>query len=231
MSNSVHSFLDGLTSYYHIGQRAEASLSNRQEFSSGVHFIPSYGFPFGYGGASSSGRHVNVIATGQDLETIRRHDREDREDQRQTSAAVIGGIGAIVLAGASAFFLKDYLKDKEELSKAQAFRNHILPTLDHRLASQIAPIANKHLEILEAKCIKSRNIALLTGGVLAAATAAFAGGMFAISWLITASVVAGVALAAIGAFTIVWHWGDVDSLPIEMQRKVQELQRQAQHRL
>jgi hypothetical protein len=166
---------------------------------------------FGYGSPQTS----RVVFAGPT--------QQDRQEDRQINAAWIGGIMTILFAGISAHALKQYRKDSQELASAKINFQHLLSNGASAREIAIRPIWEKHIEVLEAKCSRACHIALFVIGLLASATTAFIGGMLAVNWLISASIVSAVAIAAIGGFDLAWHWDDEYKLPLTMQRELQAL--------
>jgi hypothetical protein len=203
MSNSVNNYVNHLVAYY---QTPPTPVSSTKDAIWTPPMIPV----FGYGWP-------------QTTQVIFANTQQDRDDQRQTSAAMIGGIATILFAGLSARALKQYRNDSKELAGAKITFQHLLSNFASGQEVALRPIWQKHIEILEAKCSRARHIALFVGGIFAAASAAFIGGMFAVNWLISSSIVSAVAIAAIGGFDLVWHWDDEYSLPLAMQRELQVL--------
>lgn len=192
-------YVERLIQYHHSHQSTERTSGVRQgNHSSWPCFLP-------VGGPSP----IIVQTYGlSDPHAARQFQREDRQEQRESTAAFVGGIATLVLAGVSALFLKGYVRERQEWNAAMEFQRDELPQLDSPSQAQLRPILTKHLQIVEARLDKSRTIVILTGSILACAVAAFAGGMCSIPWLITASIVAGVTVGACGIFTVVWQMGD-----------------------
>ena len=182
------------------------------------------GFPLPsvcYGHGWFPDRQVNVFSG--DLGQIRQFTLAEREDQRQSNAAVIGGIATVILAGGMACAIKQVRGDTKELAHAKTSLKNLSLDFSNPQALALQPILTKHIEILEAKCERARHIAVLAVAIFATAVAAFAGGMLAISWLITAATVSAVALSAIAVFGFVWHSDDETALPLTMQQELREL--------
>ena len=221
MSSSTN-FFQGLASYYNLHPKHSSpytSSNHPNRFSSHTRsYIPLFI------GAGTHVTHNDIHLGTEDWAGRGAYESAQRESSRQATAAAVGGIGMIILSGVLAYVTKNYFNVSKELKKAENFR-FMLPTLakeeGFRL-TDVLPIVDKHIEIVENKRSQSRNIVVLTGVVLAAAAGAFVGGMFALPWLITASLVVGVFALATGAFLIVWHWDDETSLPPYMQNQIQE---------
>jgi hypothetical protein len=227
--NPTLNYLNGVHSYYHQDTDQSQQASNGSNHGAS-NWIPNVQVPvvipnlIGGGGGNGNGYNVNVIATDpRMLQEIRHQQQEDQEQSRATTAAVVGGIGTIVFAALGALALRGYCNDREELKKAYEFKNDILPHLDRQLILQVTPIVNEHIDILEAKTGRARNILFLTGFAALDVIAAFVAGMLAIQWVITACIVAGVALAAIGVFLLVWHCTEKSTLSDQMQQDVERL--------
>jgi len=230
--NQTLDFLNGVYQYHHPAQ----SQGQSQSGFGGVGGIiqPSVQVPLMLpgllGGGGGGGHSVNVIAADpRMLQEVRHQQQEDREENRATTAACLGGIGTIILSGLSALALRGYCDDRDELRKANEFKNNTLPYLpDPNLRAHLTPIVDTHIDILETKTGRARNILLITGAALLTGVAAFIGGMMAIQWLITAAIIAGVALAAIGVFLVVWHCTEKTSLSHEMHQNILHLRQQLQ---
>ncbi len=203
MTNSIN-YVNHLVAYY---EPAPVKASKERAWTPPM--IPV----FGYGWPHTS----QVIFAGST--------RQDRQEDRQINAAWIGGLTTILFAGLSARALKQYRNDSRELASAKIHFQHLLSNAASPKEIAIRPIWQKHIEILEDKCTRARHITLLVTGLLASASAAFMGGMLAVSWLISASIVSAVAIAAIGGFDLAWHWDDEYKLPLTMQRELQALYR------
>lgn len=159
-----------------------------------------------------------------DTRQLRQMRKEEQEERRESLAAWIGGIGTVIVAGLGAYVLKSYVEDRKAWKDAKEFQTNVLPQLSNHPQvdfQSLSQVTQKHVELLESKLAKGRRIVLLTAGVFACAAAAFVGGMFGFPWLITASIVGGVALATIGVFSCVWHWNDPTSLSREELRQMQ----------
>jgi hypothetical protein len=219
MANSIQirSFLDSLASQYAASQ----PLSHAPSSYYPTPYMPvSYGpyFGGGYGGVQ---RQV-VVSDPYSMAMARAMDREDRDESRASSAAVVGGIMTLVLSAVAAFTFSGYFKAAKDLKVARSFQQNELQQMPDNLKGRVTPILAKHIEILEDKCSYNRNVAFASGAALLSGAGAFLGGMFSIHALITVSIIAGVASAAFGIFCAVWQWMNEESLPRCM---VQELQR------
>ena len=227
------SALNFLTSL--LGNHSASSAVNRGGFAFGTMPIIPVGFGSGFGQSSS----VQVMQFDSvSLREVRQGQKEDKEERRATIAAVSGGIATVVLSGLSAFFLRSCNEDRANLQEARDFRESLncdipgassLNAIEFNFRGQLKPIADAQIKILETKAARSRNIVILKAAAVANAVSAFVGGMMAIQWLITASIIAAVALAAITAFTVVWHCTDKTEISREMNRQAQELMIQIQN--
>lgn len=210
MSSSTN-FFQGLDSYYNLSKKQSSTSTPFSDQNNSSNFLASI---FSY--------KESYRGTFNNISQLEGYQNRERERSKQNVAAVIGGIAMIVLSGALAYVTKNYFQADKELKKAEEFKS-ILPTIAQEEGFQVThvlPIVNKHIELVENKRSQSRNIMVITGAVLAAATGAFLGGMLAVSWLITASVIVGVFAAATGAFLVVCHWDDETSLPSDMQTQI-----------
>lgn len=173
---------------------------------------PSIGyFPLFFGGRDVHHHHYHQSSRNA-----------DREDSRQTAAACIGGILMLTLAAVSGFMIKNFCKNREELTAARTFKQSLKMSQD----TSLKKLVDEHIEVLENKSLRFRNIVLLSVGILACATAAFTGGMLGISWLITASIVVGVVSGSAGLFLLAYHWDDKTDLSDEMYTNLLALQQQ-----
>jgi hypothetical protein len=223
--NPTLRYLNGVQSYYSPAQGQQASQGVASGLGGG--WMPSLSTPLVIPtsiGGGNGGHAVNVIAADPAmLQEMRNQQQEDNEQSRATTAAVVGGIGTIVLAGLSALALRGYCDDREELQRAYDYRSNNLPRLEQGLMDEMTPIVNAHIGILEAKTGRARNILIITGAALVTGATAFIAGMLAIQWLITAAIVVTVAIAAIGVFLVVWHLTEKTTLSPEMQEDIATL--------
>lgn len=179
----------------------------------------SYIFPVPHACNHVSIAHPVSVVTG-DASQVMKFVKAEREEQRQTNAAVLGGFATLILAGVTACTIKHMMADTKELREAkrmlreQAFDSQNLT---------VKRILQKHIEILSAKCVRAKQITALVVSLLACATAGFVGGMFAISGLVTAATVGAVATGALAVFAIVWHYDEPTELPPSMQRELRVL--------
>ena len=228
MALQVPTFLDNLLGYYRpapVAAQTGASVAQGNWIPGGLGHV-SAPIVLGSGGGHS-GHHVQVIASNPEtIQELRRNEREDRENSQGTLAAIIGGICTVVLAGAAAFVGRNFLNSNKELNDVVAFRDQQLPQLDARVQETLRPIVNKHVENLESKAFWAKTFVVLTVGALVCAAAAFAGGMLALPWLITAAVVGGVFTAASGAFAGVWYMTEDHSLSPQMLQQIEQLRAQ-----
>lgn len=212
-------YLDNMARFHNIGQPVPAAPAG----ASPLNMMPVLNAGVASTSATPS-RQVNIIASGPEtLRELRAQDKDDRADERASSAARLGGIATILFSGGLAWVLRQYKNNQAELKRAQEFKSAGLPQLPLLRRQELAPIVNKHIEVVEAKVFNSRNIVILTVAALASAISAFAGGMLSMPALITASIVAGVVTAALALFAIVWHCTDNTSLPPEMKQKIETL--------
>jgi len=220
MANAL-TYLTGVQNYFGLGQAAAAP---RGAFGGGFSpFLqPALAVAPAFGGRDVQVTSINV-SDPQMLGAIRSHRREDREEDRASTASWVGAIGTIVLAGLSALALRSYCNDRKELKNAEEFKTEVLPLIEPNMRLELLPIVNKHIEIVENKVARGRNIMILTGLALTTGIAAFVGGMMSLQWLITTAIVAGVAIAAIGVFLVVWHCTENNALPPEMEQKIEAL--------
>ncbi len=224
MSSSTN-FFQGLASYYHLTDKQTPTYSSGSSSYRPSTHTTSY-IPLLVGGHTTISSSIHQGP--QDWAGRMAYEAQRREGSRQTAAAVIGGVAMVALSAVLAYITKNYIQAGKELKKAEEFK-WMLPAIAQEEGfklSDVLPVVNKHIEIAENKRSQSRNIAALTGVVLAAAAGAFFGGMFAVPWLITASIVVGVFAAATGAFLVVWHWEDETSLPVHMQEQIRTFLRE-----
>jgi hypothetical protein len=220
MSLAIGQCVNHLVNYHHVG---EAPVVSSDPNPTMVSYIGSPIPNFGMSNSWSRGARVNVFS--DNIDKIRQFSKEEAETERQTTAAVIGGIATIALAGLSAMALKNYQNDSLELSNAWK----LLESLDQNTTSEVMalrPILNEHIRILSNKCSRARRIAMLVAALFATAIGAFAGGMMGITWLVTAAIVASVVLASIAMFGMVWYANERTTLPPAMQRQLEQLQKQ-----
>ena len=228
MANVVLPFLNSVQTHFNLNQPApQAARQPGLMTAPSIQFMPVFGMG---GGNNNSGLNINANAS---IGEIREYQREDREGNRASAAAVVGGIATIALAGVSAFALRSYCDDCGELKIAKEFQEELenSPTIFDRFPLDVRAerkrdlekVTKKVIEILDAKCARSRNIVILTATALAAGIAAFVAGMFSIQWLITASIIAGVALAAVAVFMVVWQCTAKNDLSPIMAQKVENL--------
>ena len=126
----------------------------------------------------------------------------------------------LAAAAVAGFVIRSFCKNRQELQAAREFRNRIIPDQD----DQLQALTDEHIKVLENKTLRMRNIVFLSVGILACASAAFAGGMLGISWLITASIIAGVVTGSAGVFLICYHWDDKTDLSEEKYSLLLDLQ-------
>ncbi|MDE3046312.1 MAG: hypothetical protein KGJ02_06690 [Verrucomicrobiota bacterium] len=151
--------------------------------------------------------------------------QENAERDRASGAACIGAIFTLCLAPLLAYVAKQYKEDKRVLKDAQETQALITNAnwgdgegIDPALKNEFVALHKENIDILKGKAARTRNYVLLTAGLLACAVTGFVGGMFAMQGLITASIIAGVALAAIGLFVIVYNWGNPELSALSKQR-------------
>ena len=220
MSVAASQCINHLMNYHHVGAAPACAVADSSMVSSYVG-VPLPNF---VGGNSwSRGARVNVFS--DNIDKIRQFAKEEAESERQTGAAVMGALATVALAGLSAMALKNYQNDRLELANSWK----LLESLESNTTPQVMalrPILNKHIEILGNKCARARRIAMLVAALFATAIAAFGGGMMGMNWLVTAAIVASVALAAMALFGMVWYADQQIRLPLSMQRELEELQSQ-----
>ena len=218
MSSVLLPHLNGMSNYFNLGAAAPSA--------GGVaSYIPSIRPQVSLGGGGYSNGLSVIAATPEMFGAVRNAQEEDREQSRATTAAIVGGIATVALSGLSACALRSYCNDRAELQKAINFKNILeaapgMYEISPHQRGELTPVANKYIEILEAKCGRARNILILTGLALATGIAAFVGGMMSLKWLITASIIAAVVVASIAAFTVVWHCTENTELPPQMADKI-----------
>lgn len=206
--NPVQNYLDGVVRYYQLDQAAQQQQQYNQPIMGGVqgggiHLVPAFGFG---GGGYNRGPNVNVVGGPDVLDRMREHQREDRADDRASSAACLGAILTIIGAAGLACVMSSWNEIGERLDAAREFKEDQLPLIqNHQEKAELTQIVNKDIRILEKKASRARNIVILTAVALTSAAAAFAGGMFAVQWLITAAIVVGVATVAVGVFAAVYY--------------------------
>ncbi|MBF8263732.1 MAG: hypothetical protein HW387_1397 [Parachlamydiales bacterium] len=158
----------------------------------------------------NGGSHQQPVGTAEGVRQARQYQNENSKADRASAAAWLGGIAFIIIAGLAAFVIEDREKINERLKVAKDFKDQIPKSQNIPEAEKDAlhSIAEQDIDILEKKSTRNRNILILTGCALATAVTAFAAGMLAVQWLITATIVASVAILAIGAFATVWYCMD-----------------------
>lgn len=227
MAIYVNPFLNSAENHFNMHPQPRAAAAPQVagigHGGSGIGFMPALALG-GFGGGG--GRDVQYIASG-DYGQMRQYQREDREESRASAAAVVGGIATVAFAAVSAFTLRSYCNDRDELHKAVEFKtnlnNGVIAGLHPDQRNQLNFVADSMIKGLETKCGRSRNIMILTGLALATGITAFVAGMMSINWLITASIIAGVAIAAIAAFTVVWYCTAKDDSSEYVKQQIQDL--------
>jgi len=217
MSYSVRDSVNYLVAYHQVLPQPIFSKKETPSISLFGFAVPNVCYGHGW----NTDRQVNVFSG--DLGQIREFTKAEREEQRQSNAAVIGGMATVLFAGLMACAIKQVRGDTKELAHAKVALKNLALDVRNPQAWALQPILCKHIEILETKCARARHIAVLAIAIFATAIAAFAGGMFAISWLVTTATVAAVAIGAIGAFALVWHSDDETSLPPVMRQELRAL--------
>ncbi len=158
------------------------------------HFVPA--LSLNLGGNSGGGGFFALSGSASEMKALR---KEEKEESKQEMAAIIGGIVVIAFSFLTGLALGKYRQTQEELNESREYaRNKLTDNTDPTERSAI----NKHIKKVERDFYRSRDILILTAGVLASGIAAFAGGMLGISSLITAGIVAGVAVVALTGFSI-----------------------------
>jgi hypothetical protein len=211
---TVQNYLNGLGNYYHIEpeQHRRQNGSGGGYASSAVNFVPAFGF--GGGGYGGSNSNVTVIGGTDVMRQNREYQIADRNDNRASGAAWMGGILTIIGAAGFAYVLKNWTNTRDELKKAHQIKQDQIPFLDTREEkAKVMSIVNQHINNLEKQVSRQRVFVVLTGLALATAATAFAAGMVAAQWLITAAIVVGVITLAVGAFTAVWCAMDKTEVP------------------
>lgn len=224
---TVQNYLNDLGNYYNIDQeqgRRRRNGSGGGYASSAINFVPAFGMGGG-GGYSGSNSNVTVIGGADVMRQQRDYQIADRNDNRASGAAWMGGILTIIGAAGFAYVLKNWTNTKEELKKAHQFKQDQIPLLETREEkAKVMSIVNHHINNLEKQASRQRVFVVLTGLALATAATAFAAGMVAAQWLITAAIVVGVVTLAAVAFTAVWYAMDKTEAPAGL-REVLQAQR------
>src|SRR5579863_5378339 len=167
MSYSVHDYVNHLVAYHQVLPKSVVSH----------HATPSvslFGFPVPnvcYGHGWNTNRQVNIFSG--DLGQIRQFTLAERENQRQSNAAVVGGMATVLFAGLMACAMKQVRGDTRELAHAKMALRSLASDFSNPRAFRLRPILCKHIEILEAKCTRARHTAVLAVAIFAAAAAAF----------------------------------------------------------
>ncbi len=211
--NPIHQkYFNDLVAYYNLApdlNLAQQQANQQQPLGGGflprvrVNFPPVIG---GFGGNSGgAGYNVNVIGGAEVLGQVREHQREDREENRATSATWIGAILTIIGSAGLACVVSSWNETSERLEAARDFKNDQIQFFPEQDRPNLIQGLNKHIKNLEKKNSSIRNIVILTATALASTATAFVAGMFAIQWLITASIVVGVATLAVGTFFAVLY--------------------------
>jgi hypothetical protein len=199
---AVLNFLNSVSAYYGLGQAAANVGGGLAMPHLGMPaIVPQLPLAFGGGGG---GVHMHLNG---DIRDVRQMQQEDRENDRAKQAACIGGLCAIACSALSAFTLRDYCNNRDALREAEEFRDDVLPHAELRGNDRALMnlLLNEHIRNVEAKCSRSRNIVILTGLALGTAITGFLGGMFAIQAMITAAIIAAIAIACVTAFLVVWY--------------------------
>lgn len=153
--------------------------------------------------------------------------RQNKEDDRASTAAWVGGIATIFLAGAAAFVGKNYRDAEALLNESLEFQQRLDRgecVLPPGLKMEFTPIFNKHIAVLTTQRDWGRNMMYCTGTGLAAAVAAFVGGIFAVQWLITAAATCAVFTAAVAAFgTVSYLISDDLEMPYYMLTQLEKI--------
>ncbi len=225
--NPASSFLHSLAQRYplelHAEQPREAYAPQGSGYMPQVVVRPGWFSSWGSGTQQPlTSRHI-VATTPETIQQLHQTEMQDQERSRASSFAWIGGLATVALAGVAGFFGRSMHDNHQAITEARNFQTNVLPSLDPSRQAELSTIVQRELEIREASYAKTRNWAILGGITLGAAIAAFTGGMLVISWLMTASIIVGVAAAAFGVFSVAWHWNDQTELPAPMQNRVHQL--------
>ena len=208
---TIQNYLKGVVRYYDLAPAGERSryehIAPREYGSRGFNLVPAFGYGgggYGYGG--NNGMNVNVMGGTDVMRQARHFQQEDRNNDRASSAAFLGGILTVGIAAGLAYVAKNWSNTNGRLEEARQFKEEQIPLIENtQQRAELLGIVNKDIKILEKTAFRNRNFVILTGFALATAATAFAAGMLGVQWLITASIVAGVATAAVGAFAAVWY--------------------------
>ena len=220
MSSSVSNYLNSLHDYY--GRPTIAGYPQAQPVMDRLIIPANASYFTGIGCIPERQTHI-IASTPEAMQELRRNEEADRQNSRNTQAAVAGVILTLAGTGLLAVVTRCFSNCKKQLNQAVDFRKHTLPNLRSADKEQLRPISEKHIEILESKMFWTKAGLGLTVATVACAVAAFVGGMFAIPWLITAAIVTGVATAAIGIFAGVWFLTEDQSLPAPMLEQIETL--------
>jgi len=202
---AVSNYLQDVIKYYQINQPAQAAQPQQglgAIAAPAINLVPAFGLG-GMGAGGGGGVGINIIG---DLNQAREYQREQRDENRATSAAWIGAILTIIGSAGLACIMSKWNEASERLQEARDFKENQIPLINPQAQrQQLEIIVNKDIRILEKKVSQARNIVILTGLALAAAVTGFVAGMLSMQWLITTAIIVGVAVLAIGAFAAVYY--------------------------
>jgi hypothetical protein len=225
----IHNYLNGLGSFYGLNPADQQVNQQQPAFGeilprAGLNIAPVIG---GFGSNNGTGGYLPIVTGVNGMAQARQYQKEDREENRATSAACIGAILTVVGAAGLACVMNSWNETTERLDQVRAFRDDELPHFTPDQKARLTPIVNKDISILEKRNSQARNIVLLTATALASAVTAFVAGMFSVQWLITVAIVVGVATLAIGTFLTVSRCLQKSETPME-RAYYQDLVRQHQ---
>ena len=218
---AVH-FLDSVDRYH----RPNAVVERRSGGGMGPHHVVPLVVPMmgvGGGGGGHAGPNIHVVGDENLLREVRRNQKEDEKQSKASQAALLGGCLTIICAGVAACAGKMWSNTSKELNAAVEFREHGYVALSDGEKASMKPILDAHIKFLESKVFWAKSFVVLTVAALSCGVAAFVGGMFLMPWLITAAIVAGVFIAAVGAFAGVWYMLEDRSLSPEMLKNLDDL--------
>lgn len=208
LQNTVD-YLNGIVDYYQIGPDKEGSSKG----SSSYEYRPHSRY------YSSSTTVINNVVGGgvvaADPATIYAMDsvrRREKEEDRQTTAAVLGGIGAVFFAFLSGYVMKSAQQTAQQIDATTEFKSSTYPRLELDQRAKLQPVLREHTKILENLDSKNRVIKVVVVGLAGGCATAFLGGMMGASSLITVATLAIVFFAIIGAAALGWHCGDQTTL-------------------
>ncbi len=158
--------------------------------------------------------------------------KEERENDRATTAAIVGAVGVVTLSVAKAFYDRAKENNGQNLTRLQealtireGLQSGALPVPPDGLNLRTITQINKaDLDILEEKTSRIRDLGWAISVGIGCSAAALIGGMLSVQWLITASIVVGVATLALGAYATVWHCTANTNMPRDLLAWIEDWQ-------